>query len=203
MKAFRRVVSLWAVVVAATACGGESNGSAGSATTERQPTTVVDVPTTTVAPVTAAPTTTVARGSTIARETALAVNRCFELWSDAQSLGSGAGFVYEADMEALTEACDAATAQVEVDQIGAVGAPVNELALVLATLNLVVSFAVLDFTMSGCEPSDGACLIDPADVETFLQLDEFAVGELPEAFRGYVGMFTPTVEDIEGLTVES
>lgn len=151
-----------------------------------------------------APTTTVPDGTTVTRETAVAVNRCFELWAEGQSLGGGAGFVLETDMEALETACVAALDRVDTDRVGvvAVDAPIAELALVLESIDRVVRVARFDLSMSVCDP-DGKCPIDPAAMSTFLQLDEVAGDDLPEAFRGFIGFLAPTVLQIEGLTITS
>ena len=177
MRTVRRAAVMCAAAWAIAACGGSNDAA----------------------------TTTVPDGTTITRETAVAVNKCFELWAEGQSLGGGAGYVFDADMEALERACDTAASSVDADKVGVVAddSPVLELSQVLEAITRAVRSARFDLSMSGCQPSGGECLIDPASMTTFLRLDEVTGADVPDAFRGFIGFAAPTVLEIEGLTIVS
>jgi len=188
-------------VLAALLLAGCSNGSDASSTVV----TVVDTEADTTAATTdPPPTPTDAEeiGATISRSTALAANRCFDLWGSAQLAGRD-GVAYLDDLDDLSDACDEAKAELEIDQIGVPpgDSPVNTLAAVLATVAVVVSFAKLELLSEG-DCSGVTCILADEDTATFLTLDDMGGAGLPDAFQGDQSLRTATIEDIEGLVVD-
>jgi hypothetical protein len=179
----------------------EAPATTGVAATSAAPTTT-EAPTATEAPTTtAAPTTTtIPVGSDISRETALAANRCLDLWHNLQGDGQVLGFYLTSDMENTVAACDDAQAQLEVDEIGVpVGPyPIRELGLLLSKISLELSFSSLDMDLGQCRVY---CDVPRRGRKRFLVLEDI-IGVVPEAFRG-TPLFVPTIEGIEGLTVRS
>jgi hypothetical protein len=174
-------------------------------TTTEAPTTT-DAPTTTAAPTTteaptttAAPTTTIPAGSQISRETALAANRCIELWHDVQGDGQVLGFYTMPELQDAKAACDEAHAQLEVDLVGApVGPlPARQLAVLLSEMAIKFGFEAMNEVINGCPTVGDTCDVPAEARESFLNLDPNIA---PAGFTGRP-LLTPTVDNIDGLTV--